>query len=135
MKLLKIMIIAIIFGVANHISAQVDVSKIEQLKTGLKQSLYCSEVSIDKKNVVYRIDNNGNSFRYNLNDIKEVKYVFDSFPLMIIEFKEGKTATTKVDGGESEQKLNVFAFRDQAVCESAIKSLKEIIETILDSEE
>jgi len=98
------------------------------LKSVLKQSLYKSEVNIDDKNNVSRVDNNGNKFNFNLSDVLEIKYDFDGFHNVLITMKEGKTVDVVVAGNKSELKLNVFAFQNQNDCDKAIELLKQLIE-------
>lgn len=100
--------------------------KIELQKV-LKNSLYESVVNIDKDGAVSRKDNNGNTFRYVLSDIKEVKTAFDGFNNLLIFFKEGKSAATVIKSQQSEQSMNVFSFANAEDCEKAKTLFLKII--------
>lgn len=128
MKLVKTIIFGLLIGFSTLLSAQTNSGKTDELKSVLKQSLYKSEVSIDEKNNIDRSDNNGNTFKLNMNDIKEIKYDFDGFHNMLIVMKEGKTVEVVSAGKQTEQKLNVYAFGDKNDCDKAIELLKQLIE-------
>jgi hypothetical protein len=128
MKLLKTMIFGLLIGFSALGQAQTNSEKKDDLKSVLKQSLYKSEVNIDEKNNVNRVDDNGNKFNLNLSDVLELKYDFDGFHNVLILMKEGKTVEVVVAGNKSEYKLNVFAFQNQNDCDKAIELLKQLIE-------
>ena len=128
MKLFKTMIFGLLIGFSVSGHAQTNSEKRDELKSVLKQSLYKSEVNIDDKNNVSRVDNNGNKFNFNLSDVLEIKYDFDGFHNVLITMKEGKTVDVVVAGNKSELKLNVFAFQNQNDCDKTIELLKQLIE-------
>ena len=128
MKLLKTMSLGLLIGFSVLSNAQSRTEKADELKSVLKQSLHESVVSIDEKNNIERTDINGNTFKFNLNDVQEIKYDFDGFHNVLIILKEGKIVNTVISGKESDQKLNVYAFKDQNDCNKAIELLKQLIE-------
>jgi len=128
MKLLKTMIFGLLIGFPALVHAQTNSEKVDELKSVLKQSLYKSEVNIDEKNNVSRVDNNGYKFNFNLSDVLEIKYDFDGFHNVLILMKEGKTVEVVFAGNKTEYKLNVLAFHNQTDCDKAIELLKQLIE-------
>lgn len=128
MKLLKTMSLGLLIGFSVLSNAQSRTEKADELKSVLKQSLHESVVGIDEKNNIERTDINGNTFKFNLNDVQEIKYDFDGFHNVLIILKEGKIVNTVISGKESDQKLNVYAFKDQNDCNKAIELLKQLIE-------
>ena len=102
--------------------------KLSELKEILKRSLYQSDVQIDKQGIINRSDNNGNRFKYSLEDIREVYSGFDGFHNLLISMKEEKSVQSVVNGQESELKMNVFSFANQEDCEKAKGILNELIQ-------
>ena len=127
MKLLKAMSLGLLIGFSALGYAQSHSEKTEELKSILKQSLYKPEVNIDEKSNVNRTDNNGNTFKLNLNDVQEIRYDFDGFHNVLMVMKEGKTVNTNIAGKQSDQKLNVYSFKNQNDCDKAIELINQLI--------
>jgi hypothetical protein len=126
-KYIKMIGIFIIINITIHATAQVDKKDIASLDTILKTSLYKTILTIDIDGVVSRQDNNGNTFVYNIKDVKNVEYVFDGFHNAVITLKEGKTVKGVLGGKESQSGLNVIAFNKEDDCVAAIEKLRNMV--------
>lgn len=127
MKTTKCFLVLVFILCASFANAQTDDSKKSEFKQVLKSSLYESIVEISDEGKVLRKDNNGNYFKYALEDIAEVKTEHDGFYNLLITFKDGKTAFTVINGQEGQHKLNVFAFANSDDAEKAKRLLIQII--------
>jgi hypothetical protein len=127
MKLLKTMSLGLLLGFSVLGSAQSNPDKTDKLKSVLKQSLYKPEISIDEKKNLDRSDNNGNSFKLNLNDIQEINYSFDGFHNVVLIMKEDKKVVVYISGNQTDQKLNVYSFENKNDCDKAIELFNQLI--------
>ncbi|WP_243348956.1 hypothetical protein [Parabacteroides sp. FAFU027] len=128
MKCVKWIFLVMLISFPAIMQGQTKDEKLSELKEILKRSLYQSDVQIDKQGIINRSDNNGNRFRYSLEDIREVSSDFDGFHNLLISMKEEKSVQPIVNGQESELKMNVFSFANQEDCEKAKGILNELIQ-------
>lgn len=127
MKMNKILILMIVVFASTGLFAQQNETVIKELKQVLKKSLYQSEITIRDDGTFNRKDNNGNTFVFNLNDVKEIKSANDGFTNVLIIMKEGKKSKGVVEGKTVETNMNVFAFRHNDDCKRAITLFKKLI--------
>lgn len=102
---------------------------VAELNEILKDSLYETQIEVDKTGEVIREDNNGNYFKFNLKNIEEVYYDFDGFNNVILKCADDKSCIfTRVGGKESYQNMNVIAFRGETA--RAIELFEQLIELV-----
>jgi hypothetical protein len=107
--------------------SQDNAALISDLNKVLKKSLYETTIKIDDKGFVKREDNNGNTFEFNLNDIKRIGFDDDGFNNIIIEFKEGKKAKGIIAKKDTEMTMNVISFKDKSDCDKSIEIFNNLI--------
>jgi len=125
---LKLVVMVLMLFSSISLFAQSNKTVIKDLNEVLKKSLYKTEISIDKKGIVNRKDDNGNTFVFNLKDVKEIKQDNDGFQNMLIVLKKGKKSKGVVKDKNVESELNVVAFKNGDNCKKAIELFNKLIE-------
>jgi len=124
----KLVVVAIVLFSSITLFAQSNETVIKDLNEVLKKSLYKTEITVDKDGTVSRKDNNGNTFVFNLKDVKEIKSDNDGLQNILIVLKKGKKSKGVVEGKVVESELNVVAFKNSDDCKIAIKLFNKLIE-------
>lgn len=96
------------------------------LKDQVQKSLYKSELTLSDDGTIFRKDNNGNSFSFNIKDVDSFTSVFDGFHNLIVTMKKGKYSTNNVKGSEEQADMNVFSFSNPADCKKALDLFQKL---------
>ena len=123
---LNVLVISILCNVS--LFAQSNETILRDLNEILKSSLYKTEIKLSDDGLVNRMDNNGNTFEFNLKDIKEIKTDYDGFYNMLIVMDKRKKSKGQVNGREVESGINVVSFEYNDDCKKAIDLFKKLIE-------
>jgi phage pi2 protein 07 len=124
----KLLVVAMVLFSSITLFAQSNETVIKDLNEVFKKSLYKTEITVDKNGTVSRKDNNGNTFVFNLKDVKEIKSDNDGFQNILIVLKKGKKSKGVVEGKVVESELNVVAFKNSDDCKKAIELFNKLIE-------
>lgn len=109
------------------IYAQSNKQVIADLNEVLEKSLYKTEITVDEDGTLHREDNNGNTFTFNLKDVREVDSGNDGFQNLFIRLNKGKISRGIVGGKQIDSEFNVIAFRNPDDCKLAIEKFRELI--------
>jgi len=123
----KLAVLVMVLFSTISLNAQSNETIIKDLNEVLGKSLYKTEISVSDDGIVNRKDNNGNTFVFNLKDVKEIKSDNDGFQNLLIVLKKGKKSEGVVEGKKVESELNVVAFKNSDDCKKAIELFKKLI--------
>jgi len=127
MNYLKAFLIAILVSITSFLSAQTNQETVKELNVVLEQSLYKTVITVNDNGILDRIDNNGNTFTFDLKDVDGIKIDNDGFHNVLIYMKKDKIVKGVINNVKKEASINVISFEDAKECEKAIKLLKKLI--------
>jgi hypothetical protein len=125
---LRLIVLVIVIFSSISLFAQSNETVVKDLNEVFKNSLYKTVITVSKDGTVNRKDNNGNTFIFNMNDVKEIKSDNDGFQNMLIVLKNSKKSKGVVEGKKVESDLNVVAFNNSDDCKKAIELFNKLIE-------